>query len=472
MGTENGREAPVLIRSLYQDAYRFKFFQAVRLLERYAAYRRYINPAGESEYDHPVGRYSPPAREMIWFRSVTTHAFPANEIDHLTDLQYFSERLNSPFPPQMYVTFMGLTGPSGVLPHFYTRLVREADRQMRLKEKSQWHTSALHAFLDLFNHRSVSLFYRAWKKNNIAVSKEQAVWQRATPQARDDAGLFREQMLENSRLLDFFSDDLTCLIGLGTPQLRQFLTRSQTMEWLSPAENHPLNVSQTTGILINYYAGLFANTRRTAFSLEGILTEVFPFPRDRPVEIQVHQFQGGWMMIDEDDQTRLPSRHDVRESYAHLGTSFVIGTRKWDSQSAVRISIKGRYEQVMTFMPRPAHPPHRTDFSQNYQMFSQLVRLYLGVDLEVYVHLVITSESFTRPSAETQSGSDGAGGQPSENSPFRLSGRNSSDSTEESEAVSGESRQRSDSLALLGWTTFAISRPPEKNLEGLFYLLP
>ncbi len=56
-------------------------------------------------------------------------------------------------PPRLAVTLFGLTGPSGVLPSHLTAEVNRAARQKR---------PALKAFLDLFQHRLASFFYRAW----------------------------------------------------------------------------------------------------------------------------------------------------------------------------------------------------------------------------------------------------------------------------------------------------------------------
>ena len=57
----------------------------------------------------------------------------------------------------MMVNFMGLTGPAGVLPLYYTELIIgngcAAERSTRCA-----------SFFDIFNHRMISLFYQAWEK--------------------------------------------------------------------------------------------------------------------------------------------------------------------------------------------------------------------------------------------------------------------------------------------------------------------
>ncbi len=64
---------------------------------------------------------------------------------------------------EVYVNFMGLTGPSGALPRHYTELVMQ---RSRLKDV------AIREFFDLFNHRLITLNYKAWEKYQFSIQHE------------------------------------------------------------------------------------------------------------------------------------------------------------------------------------------------------------------------------------------------------------------------------------------------------------
>jgi type VI secretion system protein ImpH len=75
-------------------------------------------------------------------------AFPASAVHNI------EENANQSDPAHMTIAFMGLTGVQGALPLYYT------ERMLASKAAKD---DSLAAFLDIFNHRLISLFYRAWE---------------------------------------------------------------------------------------------------------------------------------------------------------------------------------------------------------------------------------------------------------------------------------------------------------------------
>src|SRR5262245_53336306 len=129
MAAARGRADSALSERLLLEPHRFGFFQAVHLLETFAPGR----PG--------VGRDGPPAAEAVRFTAEPSLAFPASEVLDIDPGE--DER-----PARMVVRHMGLTGPMGTLPRHYTALLIE-----RLRQRDR----VLVDFLDLFNHRLVSL---------------------------------------------------------------------------------------------------------------------------------------------------------------------------------------------------------------------------------------------------------------------------------------------------------------------------
>lgn len=243
--------------ALREDSCSFEFFQAVTLLQRLR------------EGCQPVGTFSNPQDEAVRFRVHNRLPFPASQIQEL----HWSENDTQ---PEMLVNFMGLTGASGVLPYCYTELILE-----RLKAKDR----SLEAFLDIFNHRVLSFFYRAWSKYRFPVSYQ----------------------LGNQ---DWFTRYLLDLVGLGTPGLQQRMA--------VPDE-----------AILNYVS-LFAEQSRSAAALESILADYFEVP------VEVEQFTGNWYSLDEDTQCSL---HEDAEESRQLGGGAVVGDAVWDRQGSVRIKI-------------------------------------------------------------------------------------------------------------------------------------
>jgi type VI secretion system protein ImpH len=190
----------------------------------------------------------------------------------------------------MQVNFMGLTGPEGVMPLYYTSL---------LAERTRSGDGSAVDFFDIFNHRIISLFYLAWEKYRFSVAYE------------------REG-------LDAFSHHLMDLIGMGTPGLQNRL----------PVLDDSLL----------YYSGLLAQRPRSAVALRNLLSDYFEVP------VEVEQFAGGWYPLDRNTQTAL--EEGLGES-GQLGFGAVVGDEVWDQTARVRIAIGPlSLEKYQDFLPQ------------------------------------------------------------------------------------------------------------------------
>ncbi len=284
MASQSRRKSTPVNQHLEEAPYRFNFFQAVRLLEQVP------NGAGPAESPRkPVGREHAPRDEAVRFRAFPSHTFPPSEIASL-DCGHGTE------VPDMVVAFMGMTGPSGVLPHHYTQLVID---RLRFKDH------ALRDMLDVFNHRATSLFYRAWRKYRFYVEFE-----REAKQHREDQ----------------FTACLYSLIGYGTAHLR----RRQEL----PDE-----------AFLNY-AGHFAHWPRSAISLELVLRDYFR------LDVEIAQFVGQWLYLDVADQSRAPSPGEYEGCNNLLGTDVVVGERVWSVENKFRVQLGPlNYAEFQRFSP-------------------------------------------------------------------------------------------------------------------------
>jgi type VI secretion system protein ImpH len=269
-------EVEELLRS---EPYRFEFFQAIRLLERMAPDRK------------PLGRFTNPSDEVARLGAYPSLSFPASEIQSID----WPEGK----PPSLAVNFMGVTGPQGPLPHFYTTLLlarlRSGDRTLR-------------DFLDVFHHRMLSFFYQAWEKYRFAVSYERG---------------------ERDR----FSHHLLDLIGLGTLGLQ---------ERLAVPDDAFL-----------FFAGILGQRPHSAHALELLLNDYFEVP------FEVIQLVGGWFHLDDTTECCMGERSTPSEQ---LGLGAVVGDEVWNQQASARIRIGPLdLENYLDFLPNgSAYEPLRS----------------------------------------------------------------------------------------------------------------
>jgi type VI secretion system protein ImpH len=322
---------------LATEFFEFDFFQAVRVLERLAPKRA------------PIGLDAAPADEVVRFRAHLSMAFPPSQIIALEPAG--EERPN----PLLTVTFLGLYGPSGVLPTHYTQLLMDIQRDVRGPERR-----SLRDWFDLFNHRFISLFYRAWEKYRFHLQYE-----------RGEA--FRKEP-------DTFTLGLRSLMGLGTPGHAQRLAVRNTdavarvTEWGDATEESPA-LAKIDDLALLHYAGFFAQRPRNATNLRSLLADYFRLP------VEIEQFRGQWLAIPESGQTRLGA-------FGTLGVDAIAGERVWDVQSRFRIRLGPlNYQRFEDLLPDPAPIAERKSFF----LVAQLARLFAGSEFDFDIQLVLAA---------------------------------------------------------------------------------
>jgi type VI secretion system protein ImpH len=308
MAAAVGRKGSGLSGQLFREAHRFDFFQAVRLLERVSRERGGLRG--------PVGHDVAPEREVVRFRALPSLSFPAGDVARLDA---------GATPPEMSVAFLGLTGPAGVLPQHYTALLL---RRVRARD------FALRDFLDLFNHRLVSLFYRVWEKYRLPFAHE-----RALADGGEEAPATRS---------------VFCFAGFGTDGLRGRL--------------------EVDDEAFLYYSGHFTHVTRPALVLEGLLEDYFD------VRVAVRQFQGQMLYLDPGDRSCMPTAERPDGLNAELGRTLVVGDRCWDVQSKFRLRVGPLdYTRFRTLMPN----------GDALRPLVQMTRTFVGMEFDFEVQLVL-----------------------------------------------------------------------------------
>lgn len=178
--------------------------------------------------------------------------------------------------PRLMVNFMGLLGPQGPMPLHITDYVH--DRELNHDD----HTLA--RFLDIFNHRMISLFYRAWACHRQTVSYD-----------RPDE--------------DRFSAYIGSLIGIGQESLR--------------------NRDEVSDEAKLRFSGYMACQTRHAEGLRAIIENYFG------IRTTIKEFIGQWITLPESYRCRLGQSPDT----ATVGVNTVVGSRIWDCQQKFRITM-------------------------------------------------------------------------------------------------------------------------------------
>ncbi|HVF99751.1 MAG TPA: type VI secretion system baseplate subunit TssG [Chloroflexia bacterium] len=256
MGSDGRRPAGSVEQALYSEGRSFDFYQAVKLLEL-------LDPGAS-----PVGEGTLPNREAVRFQSTAGYAVAGSDIAGVKGAEESG-------PATMWVNFMGLAGPQGPLPVPFTRMLLD-----RLQEGD----TSMRDFLDIFNHRLVSLMYRVRKAHRIGFA----------PGAPSQ---------------DRFAAYMYALIGLGTEGLRDRL-------------------AVPDAVLLRY-TGLLVQHPRSAAGLERVLADYFQ------VETRVRQFRGEWVRLEPDQWTAIGATGRNQA----LGRGFLLGRSIYDVQGKLEVCL-------------------------------------------------------------------------------------------------------------------------------------
>lgn len=251
-----------LLESLEREPWRFDFFHALRLIDAQQSRRPRLGTA-RRPIDEPVRLGQAPD---LSFAPAALHAVrqPAQG-----------------GAPRIEVRFFGLFGPNGPLPLHLTEYARE--RWLHHRDET------LARFADVFHHRLLLLFYRAWA------------------QAQPAANLDRPAE-------DRFAEFVGSLIGIGAASLR----RRDAVP-----DHAKLHAS-----------GWLARQVRSAEGLEALLSGWLR--RD----VRVRQFAGAWLALSESERTTLGRRRAGRlNTSAQLGRGAVLGAMVWDRQHHFSIQV-------------------------------------------------------------------------------------------------------------------------------------
>ncbi|MFM2042407.1 MAG: hypothetical protein RLY86_983 [Pseudomonadota bacterium] len=291
-----------LIRQMLSDPAWFDAFQAIRLIEADAARAAAAGGPGFL----PVGQGSDSGAEVLRFHGSLSAVHTGNPVQEVRRRETPSGRLRY----AVRVNFMGLGGSFGPLPQPISDL---------LVDRVRAGDTAMRDFLDLFNHRLVSLMVRARRAHRPELTGR-APW--------------------DSNVAGY----VAALSGLGTRHLQGRMAVPDRA--------------------LNRVAGLLNRTTASQHGLERILSTHFG------VEARIEPLDGAWLALEPEDRTILGRRAEA----TRLGRGAVLGTRVWDQTAGIAVVLDGLdMARFVTFLP--GHGGARA--------LQDLVRFHAGPDLRI-----------------------------------------------------------------------------------------
>lgn len=303
MATEQRPRPGSLGALLRRVPQRFELVQALMILER------------ERPHVPSLACSNDPQQEVVRLRGPLLPEFSPSQIGSLNEGPVSHEEgAAAPSRLVLHTPVFGLGGPDGPLPYAYQEWLQQ---RARLKDRGTA------AFLDLFQHRLLSLLYRVQLRYRIAL-----------PYQPPQHSPVYQQLLALCGLLPRPMDTLALV-----PE-KALIAR----------------------------AALLANGRRSLAGLQSLLKHHLQLP------VHLEGFQGGWRQIAKANQTCLGRQG----RNLALGRTAICGTRVWDQHLGVRINIGP--------LSREAAEPFLPGSAAHLQL-AALASFYFGADLACTLRL-------------------------------------------------------------------------------------
>lgn len=253
-----------------KSPYGYGFFAAVRMMDCC------------SRQSPRTGWSTNPARENLRLRQEPFMEFPASSIRRGIRNRYSGRW-------EVSCNFLGFFGPQGIFPHDLT--------EYALARIRDYKDDTFSRFVDIFQHRMLSFFYRAFASTEPAIQHDRPEEDHFSRYVGSFAGYGHKSTQER--------DDM--------PDLVKF-----------------------------HFAGHLGQQNRHAEGLKKILTTYLGH------QVEIREFVGRWLEIPEENKCQL----GVNPATGSLGKTATLGKKIWECQQTIRLIIGPvGYDAYIKFLP-------------------------------------------------------------------------------------------------------------------------